>query len=102
MTGTTARGGATWKYILQANLEHGLLRRNLPVLSQVLHFLDYKVSANGLHTWRTESIRGLYNKQHADLNYSAPVFLDSGGFQLMWRTGLDLQRSVLIFINFWS
>lgn len=48
MTGTTARGGATWKYILQAQdektQEHTLLRRNSPILSQVLHFLDYKIS----------------------------------------------------------
>lgn len=90
MTGTTARGGATWKYVLQADLKQGLLRRNLPVLTQVLHFLDYKVSPNGLNIWRGKSIRGLYNEQIEDLNYKAPIFLDSGGFKLMWRTGLDL------------
>lgn len=90
MTGTTARGGATWKYVLQADQKHGLLRRNLPVLTQVLHFLDYKVSPNSLNTWRKESIRGLYNQQIENLNYRAPIFLDSGGFKLMWRTGLDL------------
>ncbi|MCL4872202.1 MAG: tRNA-guanine transglycosylase [Anaerolineae bacterium] len=96
MTGTTARGGATWKYILQAQddktIEHTLLRRNSPVLSQVLHFLDYRLSPNSLQTWRRESIRRLYNKQVENLNYQAPIFLDSGGFTLMWRAGLDLSR----------
>lgn len=96
MTGTTARGGATWKYILQEQdkktQRFTLLRRNSPVLSQVLHFLDYKVSPNALKQWRSETIRGLYNKQIENLNYQAPIFLDSGGFTLMWRTGLDLNR----------
>lgn len=96
ITGTTARGGATWKYILQAQEEKTqpctLLRRNFPILSQVLHFLDYKVSPNGLQKWRDKTIRGLYNEQVEGLDYKAPIFLDSGGFTLMWRTGLDLSR----------
>jgi 7-cyano-7-deazaguanine tRNA-ribosyltransferase len=96
MTGTTARGGATWKYILQeqeaATKQHTLLRRNSPVLSQALHFLDYRLSPNGLQNWRNATIRGLYKEQVADLDYQAPIFLDSGGFKLMWRTGLDLSK----------
>lgn len=96
MTGTTARGGATWKYILQEQDErtqkHTLLRRNSPILSQVLHFLDYTVSPNGLKNWRNKTIRTLYNEQINGLDYQAPIFLDSGGFTLMWRTGLDLSR----------
>lgn len=96
MTGTTARGGATWKYILQAQdektQEHTLLRRNSPILSQVLHFLDYKISPNSLQNWRSKTIRGLYNEQIDRLDYQAPIFLDSGGYTLMWRTGLDLSK----------
>lgn len=96
MTGTTARGGATWRYILQdqdkKTKNHTLLRRNSPLLSQVLHFLDYKVSPNGVKNWREKSIKGLYNEQIDKLNYTAPLFLDSGGFKLMYRTGLDLGR----------
>ena len=94
MTGTTARGGATWKYILQEQAEelksNTLMRRNSPLLSQVLHFLDYKVSSSGLQNWRSASIKSLYNEQIPHLNYDAPLFLDSGGFKLMHRTGLDL------------
>lgn len=96
MTGTTARGGATWKYILQDQDEktkqYTLLRRNSPVLSQVLHFLDYRISPDSLQNWRNNSIRKLYNDQLNNLHYQAPIFLDSGGFTLMWRTGLDLSR----------
>lgn len=96
MTGTTARGGATWKYILQDQSEelkpHTLIRRNSPLLSQVLHFLDYKVSSSGVQNWREHSIKGLYNKQIPDLNFQAPLFLDSGGFKLMYRTGMDLSK----------
>ena len=96
MTGTTARGGATWKYILQEQSpelkEHTLMRRNSPLLSQVLHFLDYKVSPASVQNWRSKTIKGLYNEQLPGLNYQAPLFLDSGGFKLMYRTGLDLSR----------
>lgn len=96
MTGTTARGGATWKYILQDQApelqQHTLMRRNSPLLSQVLHFLDYKVSPASVQNWRNTSIRRMYNEQLPGLNYKAPLFLDSGGFKLMYRTGLDLSR----------
>lgn len=97
MTGTTARGGATWKHILHQD-DNGhdlcLLPKQIPVLSQVLHFLDYRVSPQNVRTvWRQKTIRGLYNEQAEALqknHYTAPIFLDSGGFKLMWRTGLDL------------
>lgn len=94
MTGTTARGGGFWKYILQYDREHGLMRRNLPLLSQVLHFLDYKsVSPKALENWRSKSIRGFYNGEaQLELSYQAPLFFDSGGFKLMWRNGLDLKE----------
>ncbi len=91
MTGGTARGGAVWKYILQADEQHGLMRRNVPILSDVLHFLDYGVSPNGVRKWRTNSIRELY-RHETGVNYTAPIFLDSGGFRLMWRIGLDLSK----------
>ena len=95
MSGTTAKGGATWKYILQDQQEETkpftLMRRQSPLLSQVLHFLDYRVSPNGVKKWREKSIKGLYNEQIEGLNYQAPLFLDSGGFKLMFRTGLDLE-----------
>ena len=51
-----------------------------------------RFSPAGVQNWRNVSIKKLYNEQIADLNYQAPLFLDSGGFKLMHRTGLDLSR----------
>jgi 7-cyano-7-deazaguanine tRNA-ribosyltransferase len=90
MTGSTPRGGGIWKYTLQANQEHGLLRRNLPVLSQVLHFLDFSVTPNIFTRWREYPLRSAYNDEHDGLDYQAPLFLDSGGFKLLFNSGLDL------------
>lgn len=92
LTGTTPNGGGIWKYILQADRQNGLLRRNISVLSQALHFLDYKLSPKSVREWRERSIRRRYNEEVLHrLDYKAPFFLDSGGFQLMWRQGLNLE-----------
>jgi 7-cyano-7-deazaguanine tRNA-ribosyltransferase len=95
VTGTTARGGGLWKYVLQADpAGNGLLRRQdppVPVMSEVLQFLDFSVSSEALQKWRKHSLRGLYNRQVVPpLEYSAPIFLDSGGFKLMGKSTIDL------------
>ena len=90
MTGTTPRGGGVWRYTLQGNREQGLLRRDLPVLSQVLHFLDFHLSPNVFAKWRQHPLRRWYNDEHDGLNYQAPLFLDSGGFKLLFNSQLDL------------
>lgn len=100
ITGTTANGGGIWRYVLQGypktyEEESGecrsqsLMRRGAPILSQALQFLDYDVSPPKVQYWRDESIRKMYNDAH-EMNYRAPIFLDSGGFKLMWREGLEL------------
>lgn len=89
ITGGTPRGGGVWKYILQAN-SNGLMRRNLPVMSQVLHFCDFIPKRRAsIEKWRKAGIRERYNEEHK-LNYTAPIFFDSGGFQLLHRDSLDL------------
>lgn len=90
MTGTTPRGGGLFRYLLRDG-EYSLMRRQIPILAQVLHFLNFGVGANGFHRWRQRRIRGYYNSE-LNLGYAAPIFLDSGGFQLMWRSGLNLDR----------
>ncbi|HZS09265.1 MAG TPA: DUF5591 domain-containing protein [Blastocatellia bacterium] len=92
ITGTTPNGGGIWKYILHAS-EHGLLRRNLPVLSQVLHFLDFSISPQSLERWREKPLRQHYNGNlHTQykVNYTSDIFLDSGGYTLMFDPDLDL------------
>ena len=92
ITGSTPRGGGLWKYILQADECNGLLRRNLPVMSQVLHFLDFlRHKHNGIINWRKQGIRKRYLEEvEPPIYYNAPIFLDSGGFQLLGRNTIDL------------
>lgn len=91
ITGTTPRGGGLWKYILQAN-SNGLLRRNVPVMSQVLHFLDFiPRKPSSVDRWRKLGVRERYNSEvNPPLSYNAPIFFDSGGFQLLWNDNVDL------------
>lgn len=91
ITGTTASGGGLWKYVLHAHPD-GLLRRQIPLMTQVLHFLDFGVSPHAIEKWRTATVREHYNRAYPDLNYTAPLFLDSGGFKLLWTRELDLSR----------
>jgi 7-cyano-7-deazaguanine tRNA-ribosyltransferase len=92
ITGSTPRGGGLWKYILQADESNGLLRRNLPVMSQVLHFLDFlRHKHNGIINWRKQGIKQRYIQEIVpSVNYTAPMFLDSGGFQLLGKSTIDL------------
>ncbi len=92
LTGTTARGGGLWKYVLQADEANGLLRRNIPVMSQVLHFLDFiPNNPKGLEQWRKLGIRQRYSEDVLpSMQYTAPLFLDSGGFKLLWNKSVNL------------
>ncbi len=92
ITGRTPRGGGIWKYILQADINNGLLRQNLPLMAQVLHFLDFaSVDNKTLLKWREKGIKQYYNDLvEPPLNYDAPLFLDSGGFKLLWNDTIDL------------
>ncbi|MGL5061729.1 MAG: hypothetical protein ACRC62_17310, partial [Microcoleus sp.] len=92
ITGTTPKGGGLWKYILQADVSNSLLRRNLPVMSQVLHFLDFiRTNRNGLEKWLDSGIKERYRDEVIpSVKYNAPLFLDSGGYKLLWNKSLDL------------
>ena len=86
LTGTSARGGGVWKYILR-----NFMQRDTPTLSQVLHFLDFNFTGKYLANWRKKSMREHYLEQNGD--YQGVLFLDSGGFKLLYNTGLDLSSS---------
>lgn len=85
LTGTSARGGGVWKYILR-----NFMQRDTPTLSQVLHFLDFNFTGKYLANWRKKSMREHYLEQNGD--YQGVLFLDSGGFKLLYNTGLDLSQ----------
>jgi len=86
MTGVTPRGGGIWKYVLR-----DCMSQNIPLLSQVLHFIDYNLSPKHVDYWRKKPLRERYRKQYElGENYNAPLFLDSGGFKLLYNSNLDL------------
>ncbi|MBM3235762.1 tRNA-guanine transglycosylase [Candidatus Poribacteria bacterium] len=83
MTGVSPRGGGIWKYVLR-----NLMENNIPSLSQVLHFLDFNLEPRHLLYWREKPLRERYRE--VELDYKAPLFLDSGGFKLLFNINLDL------------
>ena len=85
LTGTSARGGGVWKYILKI-----LMQRQTPMLSQILHFLDFPLTGRYLENWRGKSMREHYREQNGV--YDGTFFLDSGGFKLLYNTGMDLKE----------
>ena len=66
------------------------MKRNVPMLSQVLHFLDFNLTARHIAYWRDKPMRERYKEVGA--SYGAPIFLDSGGFKLLYNAGLDLSQ----------
>ncbi|AFZ19907.1 tRNA-guanine transglycosylase [Allocoleopsis franciscana] len=93
VTGTTAKGGGLWKYVLQADESNGLLRRRkaVPLMSQVLHFLDFIPNRpHVLDKWRTKGIKQFYKDDVKLEQFASPLFLDSGGFKLLWNKSVNL------------
>ncbi len=91
VTSTTARGGGIWKYILQANGKDSLLlRSDISLMSQVLHFLDFiPKKIKGVERWRDLGIKECYSLDNS-INCTNSIFLDSGGFKLLWNQKIDL------------
>ncbi len=58
----------------------------LPLLSETMHFFNFNLSPNGLERWREKG----FHKWFSD--FDRPLFLDSGGFQLLNNKEFDLQR----------
>lgn len=96
MTGTTPNGGGTWKWLLHG-LDQGILRRNIPIMVQALHFKDYSMSPAALRRWREKPLREHYNgglRTVGDykLNYTGEIFFDSGGYVFMLGAPEGLDR----------
>ena len=85
MTSTSTNGGGIWKYLLKDVMKH-----DVPILSQVLHFLDFNLTGKHIGYWREKSMRERY--RDANGPYDAPMFLDSGGFKLLYNAGLSLSE----------
>ena len=85
MTSTSTNGGGIWKYLLKDVMKH-----DVPILSQVLHFLDFNLTGKHIGYWREMSMRERYRDPNGP--YDAPMFLDSGGFKLLYNAGLSLSE----------
>ena len=85
MTSTSTNGGGIWKYLLKDVMKH-----NVPILSQVLHFLDFNLRGKHMGYWREKPMRERYREPNGP--YDAPMFLDSGGFKLLYNAGLSLSE----------
>ena len=85
MTSTSTNGGGIWKYLLKDVMKH-----DVPILSQVLHFLDFNLTGKHIGYWREKSMRERYRDTNGP--YDAPMFLDSGGFKLLYNAGLSLSE----------
>ena len=85
MTSTSTNGGGIWKYLLKDVMKH-----NVPILSQVLHFLDFNLRGKHIGYWREKPMRERYREPNGP--YDAPMFLDSGGFKLLYNAGLSLSE----------
>ena len=85
MTSTSTNGGGIWKYLLKDVMKH-----DVPILSQVLHFLDFNLTGKHIGYWREKSMRERYRDTNGP--FDAPMFLDSGGFKLLYNAGLSLSE----------
>jgi tRNA-guanine family transglycosylase len=55
-------------------------------MSETMHFLNYGISPTSLEKWRQKNFHKWYPE------FKTPMFLDSGGFQLLNNKELDLER----------
>lgn len=79
--GTTVNCGGLWKY-----LRTEIFRRHVPILSEATHFTNFRISSRSLTRWRDNTFHEWYPA------FKAPLFLDSGGFQLMNNKALEFEK----------
>jgi tRNA-guanine family transglycosylase len=79
--GTTVNCGGLWKY-----LRPHLFKARLPLMSEIMHFLNFNLSPRGLEKWRRMTFHEWFP------NFKRPLFLDSGGFQILNNKEFDLKR----------
>jgi tRNA-guanine family transglycosylase len=79
--GTTINCGGLWKYIRSQ-----LFEAKLPLMSETMHFLNFNISPDSLQRWREKNLHEWFP------DFKSPLFLDSGGFQLLNNKEFDLER----------
>lgn len=79
--GTTVNCGGLWKY-----LRKHLFAKEIPLLSEITHFVNFRISGRNLQTWRSKTFHEWFP------DFKAPLFLDSGGFQLLNNKELGFEK----------
>lgn len=79
--GSTTNCGGLWKYLRQE-----LFNTNLPLMSEIMQFLNFNISPKSLKKWREKTFHEWFQ------NFKQPLFLDSGGFQLLNNKEFGLER----------
>ena len=86
MTGSTPYGGGLWKYILR-----DFMKRDVPLFSQVLHFLDFPV--NGKEFGKVAKVKPFVSGTAKSTDHTKHrSCLIPEGFKLLYNTGLDLSE----------
>ena len=65
-----------------------LAKHGQPILSSVLSFLDIAFTPTQLRESRSRTVRDWFSLK--DISFDSPLFLDSGGYQYLFNSQLDL------------
>src|SRR5213593_1912327 len=76
---------------LYRHIKVDLLRDNpiAGIMTQILHFTDYNIDARGLRRWLQVPIS---ERIENETGHRPFLFVDSGGYRLLYNTGLDVER----------
>lgn len=80
IAGTTPKSGGIWRYtrryLFRSECVQGLM-------FQAVTFLDYNLTPKNLEYWRRKPLAQHFSESDAEPGFDQPLFVDSGGFQLM-------------------
>jgi len=78
--------GGIWKHIKSQLFKE---ERIPAFMTHILHFTDYSVDRNALERWFKTTIPDQILEQ---AGYTPALFVDSGGYRLLYNTGLDIEK----------
>ena len=83
INGSTIYGGGCRKRVIFNLVKHGQ-----PIISSALSFLDIDFTPRHLRKARAQTVKDWFSLK--DIQFDSPLFLDSGGYQYLFNTQLDL------------
>lgn len=83
IAGTTPKSGGIWRYARRHLFQSEDLQG---IMFQTMTFLNYNLSPNSLDNWREKPLKLHFEESQEEPTFDCPLFVDSGGFQLMNST----------------